>query len=246
MATTAPGSPYVESSDLVANYPAVSEALAERVDTVGVLPFADSTARGTAIPSPTEGQYTYLQDTNATEYWDGSAWVAAGVAPGLVHINTTTFTTSAAVNVNNVFTSTYDNYRIVFQLTASADANIQLRFRVGGVDASGAEYRNQSALLATGSWTQLQSTGNATEFFIGSTRVAGDPEAHGDMTVGQPHEAVDSILYGMTYGARTGIVTATPIITGGRLDNGTSYDGFTLYPHTGTVTGIVRVYGYKD
>jgi hypothetical protein len=71
MATTAPGSPYVESSDLVANYPAVSEALAERVDTVGVLPFADSTARGTAIPSPTEGQYTYLQDTNATEYWDG-------------------------------------------------------------------------------------------------------------------------------------------------------------------------------
>ena len=75
MATTAPGSPYVESSDLVANYPAVSEALAERVDTVGVLPFADSTARGTAIPSPTEGQYTYLQDTNATEYWDGSAWV---------------------------------------------------------------------------------------------------------------------------------------------------------------------------
>lgn len=78
MAVTAPGSPYVESSDLVANYPGVSESLAERVDLVGVLPFADSTARGTALPSPTDGQYSYLQDTNATEYYNGSAWVAAG------------------------------------------------------------------------------------------------------------------------------------------------------------------------
>tara|TARA_R110000796_G_scaffold139927_1_gene256107 strand:- start:574 stop:1257 length:684 start_codon:yes stop_codon:yes gene_type:complete len=78
MATTLPGSPYVESSDLVAGYPGVSETLAERVDTVGVLPFADSTARGTALPSPTDGQYSYLQDTNSTEYWDGAAWVAAG------------------------------------------------------------------------------------------------------------------------------------------------------------------------
>ena len=76
MATTAPGSPYVESSDLVANYPAVSEALAERVDLVGVLPFASAAARTTALPTPTDGQYSYLQDTNATEFYNGSAWTA--------------------------------------------------------------------------------------------------------------------------------------------------------------------------
>ena len=78
MANTPEGTPYVESSDLVANYPAASLALANRVDLVGVLPFADSAARTTAISSPADGQYSYLQDTNATEFWNGSAWVAAG------------------------------------------------------------------------------------------------------------------------------------------------------------------------
>jgi hypothetical protein len=78
MATTPEGTPYVESSDLVATYPTTSLALANRVDLVGVLPFATSTARGTAIPSPTDGQYSYLQDSNSTEFWNGTAWTAAG------------------------------------------------------------------------------------------------------------------------------------------------------------------------
>ena len=78
MANTLPGTPYVESSDLVANYPAVSESLAERVDLVGILPFASSTARGTALPTPTDGQFSYLQDTNSTEFWNGAAWIPAG------------------------------------------------------------------------------------------------------------------------------------------------------------------------
>ena len=40
-----------------------------------VIVFADSAARGTAIPSPVEGMLTYLQDTNAYESWNGSAFV---------------------------------------------------------------------------------------------------------------------------------------------------------------------------
>jgi hypothetical protein len=52
MALTPEGTPYVESTDLVANYPAASLSLANRVDLVGVLPFADAAARTAAIPSP--------------------------------------------------------------------------------------------------------------------------------------------------------------------------------------------------
>jgi hypothetical protein len=40
-----------------------------------VIVFADAAARGTAIPSPVEGMLTYLQDTNAYESWNGSAFV---------------------------------------------------------------------------------------------------------------------------------------------------------------------------
>jgi hypothetical protein len=45
----------------------------------GVLVFASSAARSAAITSPQEGQYSYLKDTNATEYYDGSAWIGAPV-----------------------------------------------------------------------------------------------------------------------------------------------------------------------
>jgi hypothetical protein len=43
----------------------------------GVLVFASSAARSAAVTSPQEGQYSYLKDTNATEYYDGTAWVGA-------------------------------------------------------------------------------------------------------------------------------------------------------------------------
>ena len=84
MATTAVGNPYVESSDLVANYPGVSETLAERIDVVGVNPFADAAARSAAIPSPVEGQMSSLSDTDSVERYDGSSWVAVGAAGGKI------------------------------------------------------------------------------------------------------------------------------------------------------------------
>lgn len=45
----------------------------------GVLVFASSAARSAAITSPQEGQYSYLKDTNSTEYYDGAAWIAAPI-----------------------------------------------------------------------------------------------------------------------------------------------------------------------
>jgi len=55
MATTAAGTPYVESSDLVANYPGVSLALANHIDTIGkvlqVVRATDVTMRSTTSTS---------------------------------------------------------------------------------------------------------------------------------------------------------------------------------------------------
>lgn len=45
----------------------------------GINVFASSSARSAAITSPQEGQYSYLKDTNALEYYDGAAWVGAPV-----------------------------------------------------------------------------------------------------------------------------------------------------------------------
>jgi hypothetical protein len=45
-----------------------------------VVPYDDASARTTAVPSPVEGQMSYLRDTNTVEVYDGSAWVSVGGA----------------------------------------------------------------------------------------------------------------------------------------------------------------------
>jgi hypothetical protein len=56
-----------------------------------VMTFADSSARTAALPSPTEGMTTYLNDTNTFAVYNGSAWVPMG-------LEWTTFTPT----INNV------------------------------------------------------------------------------------------------------------------------------------------------
>jgi hypothetical protein len=41
-----------------------------------IMVFDDSGARGSAIASPTEGMLTYLKDTKAIEFFDGTNFVA--------------------------------------------------------------------------------------------------------------------------------------------------------------------------
>lgn len=66
-----------------------------------VMVFASAAARTSAIASPQEGMISYLKDTNSTEYYSGSAWVAIGGAGGgkvlqVVSTNKTdTFSTSS-------------------------------------------------------------------------------------------------------------------------------------------------------
>ena len=237
MATTLPGSPYVESSDLVANYPAVSEALAERVDLVGVLPFADAAARTTALPTPTDGQYSYLQDTNSTEYWNGSAWVAAGVAPGLVHINTTAFSAVSSVSLNSVFSSSYDNYRILCNFTGSTDGGGLFRMRASGTDTS-TGYRNNLLYNGPANSAGGLYQASATNFYIFNHRNGIDLSYSLDLfnpfltkrTLAQSHFTDSLEMY----------------LSGNKLENTTSYDGFSMIPASGTITGTIRVFGYKN
>jgi hypothetical protein len=46
----------------------------------GVWVFANATARDAAVTSPQEGNMCYLKDTDAVQYYSGSAWVAVGGA----------------------------------------------------------------------------------------------------------------------------------------------------------------------
>lgn len=240
MALTPPGSPYVESSDLVANYPAVSESLAERVDLVGVLPFASAAARTTALPTPTDGQYSYLQDTNSTEVYNGVAWVAAGVAPGLVHINTTTFSAVSSVSLNDVFTASYNNYKIIIsEIVPSAAPEIRGRLRVAGTDNSASVYDISSIRVQAASVSGVTSTDGSSWVF--QSIATGNPALYLYAEIFNPFLAVNT---GISYqGLRA---ESYYHVGGGHHTASTSFDGISFFPSTGTFTGTIRVYGYKN
>ena len=255
MALTPEGSPYVEASDLVADYPATSLALANRVDLVGVLPFATSAARATAIPSPTDGQYSYLQDTNSTEFWNGAAWQAAGIPPGLVLVEPTAisntggtatktggqvaFSGISSLSLDGVFTTTYDNYSILWDATPSVSNGMQARLRVAGVDATGSNYVAQN-LVVTGA--TLSGQRNTDTFFrfgdISSTIRAVAATDMFSPKLAQPTNYLQLNQYGASSASMQQYV--------GTHSLSTAYDGITLFTSSGTITGTVRIYGYKN
>jgi hypothetical protein len=54
-----------------------------------VMVFASAAARTSAIASPQEGMFSYLKDTNATQFYDGAAWTNLDTT-GMVNPMTTT------------------------------------------------------------------------------------------------------------------------------------------------------------
>jgi hypothetical protein len=119
----------------------------------GIPVFATTTTRdaafgGTGEKTLAEGQYAYIEATNSTQFYDGSSWQSVGVSPGLVLVSTTPVS-GTSFSVNNCFSATYKNYRIIYDFTV-ADQNMVFRLRVGGADNSTSNY-DRVRLIASGS-----------------------------------------------------------------------------------------------
>jgi len=104
-----------------------------------VMVFANAAARTSAITSPQEGMFSYLKDTNATEYYSGSAWVAIGGAGGGKVLQVVNATYSTAVTSSS---STYSDTGLTASITpSSATSKILVIVHQTGVQkASGDTY----------------------------------------------------------------------------------------------------------
>jgi hypothetical protein len=164
--------------------------------------------------------------------------VAVGSGSGSVDaIGNVTYTTASSISLNGVFTSTYDVYRIVIvQTTGSTGTTYNLRYRTSGTDNSSSTYDTQRSSLASASNT-IQRT------LTGSTHLmTADSNAGHMMTIdiSNPFLSTNTRSIGfMTNGGNLDMF-------GGNFTGTTSFDGFTFYPTSGTSTGTIRVYGYKD
>ena len=91
-----------------------------------VMVFGGTAARSSAIPTPSTGMTSYIGTTGTAsipqiETYTGSAWQTPY---GMTLVANVPFTTASAVQVDNVFTSAYDSYEIIFSTSAFSGTNI--------------------------------------------------------------------------------------------------------------------------
>ena len=143
-----------------------------------------------------------------------------------------------SVSINGCFNSTYDNYIIVMDYVGTDNAGLYYRMRGSGSDASGSNYTAQRLEAAT-------------------TTVAGSRESN--ITFGRINNIITSrsscVMY--VYNPFIAIATATrsttsfseaPTIIDFACTHSiaTSYDGITIYPSGGTLTGKFAIYGMRS
>lgn len=102
-----------------------------------VMVFADSTARGTAILSPTEGMLTWVEDANKYQYWNGSAWTDVINALGAAGTSGQAFVSAGTADagfgdVKAEFISLTLQNKTAAYTAVAGDANTVLNFTASG------------------------------------------------------------------------------------------------------------------
>lgn len=215
----------------------------------GVPVFATTVTRDAAFGGSNkvlaEGQLCYLESIDVVQYYTGAAWATVGPASGGLALVTaeTAFTTAASVSLAaSTFTSTYRNYRVIFQLSAaSTTLTITSRLRASGTDSSSALYNQMSTGLTQVNTASNRAGDNLTSWTIQPAGVGGDYALSLDVLNPQTTKATQ------IQGALTCDDAATFV---GRSVNGiynatTSYDAMSFIASTGTITGTYAVYGYS-
>jgi hypothetical protein len=160
-------------------------------------------------------------------------------AGGLVHLNTTTVTASTSNYVNGVFSSTYDNYKIILNgRCASGQIGFYYQNSVGGVAAAGSNYAYSSFYVASSgaSGVNFTSTGNSLAI-VGQWLASSD-----DMwTLEVANPAIASKI---TTGSFSGSYGATSTTGGFSHAVAASYDGFRISTPSNW-TGTISTYGYR-
>jgi len=165
----------------------------------------------------------------------GLKWAAA--AGGLTFINKYEPSSVSEQNINNIFSSTYKYYKIVWSVVMSDAAEFQFRLRVSGSDAT-SNY-NISQVRTTGA----SSAGGSQETGIGAIPASFGATSgikQGEMIVFNPFTATKTGIDYHHYSEN-----ASSGVCGALHTDATSYTGCTFYPATGTITGEISVYGFN-
>lgn len=143
--------------------------------------FANAAARTAAIPSPTTGMTTYLQDTIRIETYNGSAWVAdvtsltagTGVSVSSATGNSTiSIGQSVATSAKPTFAGINSTQEAEFTTRAAAGRGVGIKAPAGDATPAILQFTNNAV---TAQWASISSTNNALSMNAGTTNFSGTP-----------------------------------------------------------------------
>jgi hypothetical protein len=207
-----------------------------------VMVFASAAARTSAIASPQEGMISYLKDTNATEYYSGSAWLAIGAssASGLTLISATSCSAVSSQAIT-AFSSTYTNYRIIYSGDGTVDQSLHMRLRSGSTDSSTDYYYYANRYFSSNTSNSAAVANGTDGFEVGQTFDA----TSGIIEVYQPFVVERTSVHAIGQNFSTTATRSISVWSSGVHDVSASYDGFNLRFLGGAFTGTIFVYGYQ-
>jgi Tfp pilus assembly protein PilV len=170
---------------------------------------------------------------------DTTLGVYSPVTSGLVKINTTSFSGVTVQTVSNVFTSTYQNYRVYITWTMASGAALNMRFAASGTPESAANYYFSGISTVFSSDTISSRRGNGTTGFSTSTNMA-TSENFMVIDVASPQTSANSkanfqVASSGGYGE----------MFNGVYSGSTSFDGISFNSSV-NITGTIRVYGLAN
>jgi hypothetical protein len=208
-----------------------------------VAPAGPTGPTGLTGPAGPTGPSGVVAATAPITYNSGTQTVGIDAnALGMRLITSQSFSASTGVNLNNVFTSAYENYKVIITLSASTAMSLLMRMRVGGVDLSTGNKYFSAAYNSL--WGDFNSS-DANQWQVGYADLASGVglvmEFYRPMI-----STVDTAITFNHTGGRSGSYVYAPFVGAAGIRQNGAYDGFTLYPSTGNITGTVRVYGLAN
>ena len=213
----------------------VTNSMATAITTAGDVIYGTGSGTFTRLGIGTAGQVLTVNG-GAT----APSWATAASGGNWTALSTTSFSASNAINVNSVFTSDYDNYKVFVNFTAaSADTLVRLRLRTSGSDST-TNYTNLRINQSNTTLVAAKNPDSSTDYFWLAYASSPYGEMLNEFTLYRPFLAVPT-MYEST--SMTG--DEQQRITS-RHTTATSYDGFSITTPSATLTGTVRVFGYKN
>jgi hypothetical protein len=155
------------------------------------------------------------------------------------------FSGVTSISLNNVFSSTYDSYKILFR-TTNAGANAvspRLRLRASGSDNSASQYSFAVPLVSNaGNFTSYTGT-NLTYFDLGNASV--NLSGYNEISISKPNVSSSWTSMNWTTFSHS---SSNFFGGGGGGFHSVNYaaTGFTIFASTSNITGTVQVYGYTN